>query len=83
MQQLDAKAAEVEKVLRPLKDAGLVKSVWSRTGPGYMHGPATPLVVVVIDDERPKRHLPEVQRLVTDAGIKGVNLHIQRLEQPR
>ncbi len=82
MQQLDVKAVEVEKVLRPLKDAGLVKSVRSKTGAGYMHGPATPLVVVVIDDEQPKRHLPEVQRLVSNAGIAGVHLHIQRFQQP-
>jgi hypothetical protein len=63
MQQLDAKAVEVEKVLGPLKDAGLVKSVRSKAGAGYMHGPATPLVVVMIDDPQPKRHLPEVQAL--------------------
>jgi DNA-binding IscR family transcriptional regulator len=48
MQQLDAKAVEVEKVLSPLKDAGLVKSVRSKAGAGYMHGPAKPLVVVGI-----------------------------------
>ena len=49
-------------MLRPLKEAGLVKSARSKTGSGYMHGPATPFVVVVIDDERPKMHLAEVQR---------------------
>ncbi len=82
MQQHDAKAVEVEKVLGPLKDAGLVKSVRSKAGAGYMHGPATPLVVVVIDDTQPKRHLPEVQRLVSAAGIAGVHLHIQRFQHP-
>ncbi len=82
MQQLDAKAVEVEKVLGPLKDAGLVKSVRSKAGAGYMHGPATPFVVVVIDDEQPKRHLPEVQHLVSNAGIAGVHLHIQRFQHP-
>ena len=81
MQELDAKAAEVEKVLQPLIKAGTVLAVRG----GWAEGTESretnlpvgkPVVTVAVMSDHPEQLYPEIRRMV-EASIPDVALDFE------
>ena len=82
MQELDAKAAEVGKVLQPLIEAGTVTAVRGGWAEGSENRetnlPVGKFVVTVaIVSDHPEQHIPEIRRLVEQANIADVALDFE------
>ena len=85
MRGFQSKASEVRRVLERLSDAGVVERV--RLAPldkeaKLPEGKVAKLdrkvvVVVTIAGHAPEKHYREIQRLVEEAGITGVDLHFE------
>ena len=86
MQELDAKAAEVGKLLQSFIEAGTVTGVHG----GWPEGsemretnlPAGKFVVTVtVAGDHPEQHFPEIRRLVEQANIPDVALDFAYLKR--
>ena len=82
MQELDARAAEVGRVLQPLIEAGTVAGVRGGWPEGSENRetnlPLGKLVVTVtVVGDHPEQHFPEIRRLVEQANIPDVALDFQ------
>ena len=84
MQELDAKAAEVEQVLRPLIETGTVTGVHA----GWAEGSENTetdlpvgkfIVTVTVASNHPEQHYPEIRRMVEQANIPDVALDFEHL----
>ena len=81
MHALDAKAAEIEKALKPLFDTGVVKKVWAKAFSGYDGKSPATVVTVSVAGARPEQHYVEIRRLVDRTGIPGVILKFERFAE--
>ena len=84
MQELDAKAAEVEEVLQPLITAGTVIGVRAGWAEGYENGETNLpvgkfIVTVTVAGDHPEQHYPEIRGMVEQANIPDVALDFEHL----
>ncbi len=85
MRGFQSKASEVRRVLERLSDAGIVERV--RLAPinkeaKLQEGKVVKLdrktiVIVTVAGRSPERHSREIQRLIEQAGITGVDLRFE------
>ena len=84
MQELDAKAAEVEEVLQPLIRAGTVAGVRAGWAEGSENSETNLpvgkfIVTVTVAGDHPEQYYLEIQRLVEQANIPDVALDFEHL----
>jgi len=84
MQELDAKAADVEEALQPLIEAGAVTGVRAGWAEGSENSETNLpvgkfIVTVTVSGDHPEQHYPEIQRLVEQANIPDVALDFEHL----
>ena len=84
MQELDAKAAQVEQVLQPLIEAGTVIGVragWAGSSENRETNlpVGTYIVTVTVAADHPEHQYPEIRRMVEQANIPNVALDFERL----
>lgn len=82
MQELDARAAEVEKVLQPFIEAGTVAGVRGGWPEGSENRETNLpvgkfIVTVTVADDHPEQHFQEIRRLVEQANIPDVALDFE------
>ena len=84
MQELDAKVAEVERVLQPLIKTGTVTGVHAGWAEGSENTetnlPVGKLIVTVtVASDHPEQHYPDIRRMVEQANIPDVALDFEHL----
>jgi hypothetical protein len=84
MQELDAKAAEVEQVLRPLIETGTVTGVHAGWAEGSENSETDLpvgkfMVTVTVASDHPEQHYPAIRRMVEQANISDVALDFEHL----
>jgi hypothetical protein len=85
MRGFQSKASEVRRALERLSDAGIVERVRLapvNTETSYPEDKVVELhrkvvVVVTVAGRSPERHYREIQRLIEQAGIAGVDLRFE------
>ena len=85
MRGFQSKASEVRRVLERLSDAGIVERV--RLAPvdkqaklqagNVVNLDRKVVVIVTVAGRSPEKRYREIQRLVEEAGITGVDLHFE------
>jgi hypothetical protein len=84
MQELDAKAAEIERVLQPLIKAGTVTEVHAGWAEGSENSETDLpvgkfIVTVTVASDHPEQLYPEIRRMVEQANLPDIALDFEHL----